>query len=222
MKRASRLTFAAVLVAAFALLLPMATSAHEHREVGNGKYTFVVGFLNEPAFVSGENGLSLAVTKNTSGATPAAGSEGTPVEGLDKTLKAEVIYGDQKMNLPLSPGYGQPGKYESIFFPMAAGDYSFHIYGEVEGTKVDETFTSGPNTFSTVEAREPLEFPKSKSSLNSTVAGTVFPQEMSNGSGYGPGALLGGIAGGLVIGAAGVWLLRRRSATPATGAAVQS
>ncbi|HET8524909.1 MAG TPA: hypothetical protein VFL82_16880 [Thermomicrobiales bacterium] len=209
MKRASRVTVAAMLVAACALLVPVAVSAHEHRQVANGKYTFVVGFLNEPAFVGQENGLSLTVTKPASG-TPAANGESaeTPVEGLDKTLKAEVIYGDQKMDLPLSPGFGQPGKYQSIFFPMAAGDYSFHIYGEIEGTKVDETFTSSPNGFDAVQDPTPLQFPKSKSSVTSSVAGTVFPQEQ--GGGYGVGSLFGGIAAGLVIGAAGVWLVRRR------------
>lgn len=209
MKRASRVTVAAMLVAACALLVPVAVSAHEHRQVANGKYTFVVGFLNEPAFVGQENGLSLTVTKPASG-TPAANGESaeTPVEGLDKTLKAEVIYGDQKMDLPLSPGFGQPGKYQSIFFPMAAGDYSFHIYGEIEGTKVDETFTSSPNGFDAVQDPTPLQFPKSKSSVTSSVAGTVFPQEQ--GGGYGAGSLFGGIAAGLVIGAAGVWLVRRR------------
>jgi hypothetical protein len=223
MKRASRIKLAAVLVAAMALLMPMAVSAHEHRQVANGAYTFVVGFLNEPAFVGQENGLSLTVTKPTAAnATPPANSdsEGTPVEGLEKTLKAEVIYGDQKMDLPLSPGFGQPGKYQSIFFPMAAGDYSFHIYGEIDGTKVDETFTSSPNGFDAVQERTPLEFPKDKSSLTSTVAGTVFPQDTS--SGYGLGSLIGGIAGGLIIGAAGVWLVRRRAAVPATGASIRS
>lgn len=221
MKRASRVTFAAVLVAAFALLLPMVASAHEHREIDNGKYTFVVGFLNEPAFAGQENGLSLTVTTPDSGTPVANGaSAATPVEGLEKTLKAEVIYGDQKMDLPLSPGFGQPGKYQSVFFPMAAGDYSFHIYGEIDGTKVDETFTSSPNGFDAVQDPTPLQFPKSKSSVTSSVAGTAFPQELSGG--FGPDSLLGGIAAGFVIGAAGVWLLRRRTTAVAADAAARS
>jgi hypothetical protein len=85
---------------------------------------------------------------------------GEPVVGLDQTLKAEVIFGDQKMELTLEPRWQTPGAYDAYFFPTAAGDYTFHIFGEIEGTAVDESFTSSPEGFSSVEAREELEFPK--------------------------------------------------------------
>ena len=41
--------------------------------------------------------------------------------------------------------------------PTATGVYSFHIIGTIEGMDVDETFTSGPETFSEIE--EPAEYP---------------------------------------------------------------
>jgi hypothetical protein len=152
----------AIATAAAALLVvsPISVGAHEHREIG--EYTLVVGFINEPA-VSGElNGLSLTVHQASTSATPVAEGEdeGTPVEGLESTLQAEVILGDQKMPLTLSTVWKTPGAYESWFIPTAPGDYSFHIWGTINGTQIDETFTAGPDTFSTVTDRSTIEFPK--------------------------------------------------------------
>jgi hypothetical protein len=143
---------------------PVPASTHEHRDVADGQYQVVVGFLDEPVIAGEKNGLSLRVTKPARpDATPSAEGEesGSPVEGLEESLTAEVIYGDQRMDLPLSPAFGDPGHYVSHFFPMAAGDYSFHISGEIEGVPIDETFTGSPEPF-TVEPRAPYEFPKDK------------------------------------------------------------
>ena len=71
----------AVVVSSFALNANVALG-HERRTVG--PYTFVVGWINEPAYINLLNSLDLTVTE-TSGAKP--------VEGLDKTLKADLTYG---------------------------------------------------------------------------------------------------------------------------------
>jgi len=138
---------ALMLTASFALT----GSAHEHRKVANDKYELTVGFLDEPAFVNEKNGLSLRV---------ATVNGEKPVEGLVDTLKAEVIYGDQKMQLELETVFNDPGHYRSVFFPTATGAYSFHLTGDIEGNAIDETFEPGPDTFSEVEPIEPLQFPK--------------------------------------------------------------
>ena len=85
------------------------------------------------------------------------------MEGLADTLQAEIIYGEQTMALPLTPVFDSPGVYTSLFFPMAEGDYTFRIFGTIEGTDYDETFTSSPEGFDSVQSREPYEFPKSDS-----------------------------------------------------------
>lgn len=152
-----------LVIAVIGLFALTRVSAHEGREVANGQYEIVMGFLDEPAFVGEKNAMIVEVIKVGPAASPEAGSEndqGTPVEGLAETLQAEVIYGDQKLTLELRPLFGQPGSYVGYFFPMAEGDYSFRIYGEIEGNPIDETFTSGPETFSPVQPREPYEFPK--------------------------------------------------------------
>jgi hypothetical protein len=149
------------LLAALFVALPWATTAHEHRTVG--KYEVVVGFLNEPAVSNELNGLDFRVTElpaAEAGATPEAeAAEGTPVEGLETTLQAEVIFGDQRMPLTLRAAWNSPGHYAANFIPTQPGDYSFHIWGTINGMAFDETFTAGPETFSTVIDRTTLEFP---------------------------------------------------------------
>ena len=151
----------AVTVLTLFALLPALAGAHEVREVGEGKYRVVVGFLDEPAFAGELNGLDLRVTLNEEGTPAPDGSvTRTPVEGLAASLQAEVIFGDQRMALPLEPAFGDPGAYAFHFFPMVAGDYTFHIFGTIEGVPIDEFFTSSPEGFNSVQPVEPLQFPK--------------------------------------------------------------
>ncbi|HWV36328.1 MAG TPA: hypothetical protein VNZ55_11895 [Thermomicrobiales bacterium] len=145
--------FVALIVAAVlamtSMLMPFTASAHEHRTVATD-YEFVVGFINEPAVQGELNGISLAVTKADK-----------PVTGLDQTLKAEIIFGDQKKEVALSPVWKQDGSYEAVFIPTQPGDYTFHFFGTIDGTNVDETFTSSPDGFDSVAPRADLEFPSS-------------------------------------------------------------
>lgn len=201
--------------ALLAMLMPTAVLAHEGREVAGGKYRMIVGFLNEPVFAGDKSGLELRVTDNP----PAQGSgepQYTGIEGLETTLQAEVIYGDQKLALPLEPAWRDPGAYVSYFYPTAVGDYSFHIWGTINGEQIDETFTSGPETFGPVQER--IEFPKQAASA-SGVAGSITSESNSVGS------AVGSLIAGISLGAAGVWLatrLRARHAFRIAGAGVSA
>jgi hypothetical protein len=206
MIRFNRVALVSLLVAAFAVLTPALASAHEHRDIANGRYTVVVGFSTEPAYTGFLNGLSLRVSDNSQ-ATPATdGGEatGAPVESLETTLQAEIIYGDQKMPLTLEPQFGTPGSYNAWVVPTAAGDYSFHIFGTIGDTPVDETFTSSPQGFSSVVDQTTIQFPKSSASTSAPVFGTV-----SGGGGFDIDAAAGGLAG-LVVGVAALFLIQRR------------
>jgi hypothetical protein len=216
MKRMLALAASCGMVAAIVALLPLTALAHEHRDAAGGKYAIVVGFLDEPAFVGLQNGLDLRVTKPAAGGgkatTPATAGEsdddaptGTPVDGLVGTLKAKVIFGDQTMDLRLEPAFGEPGAYRAIFFPMAVGDYTFHISGTIEGTSVDERFTSSPEGFASVEAVEPYQFPKGPAAAAAPVVGSI-----GDPSDNFPGGISGTFLG--IVGVAGIGLaLRRRS-----------
>jgi hypothetical protein len=209
MQRIVRLIGVACAAVAAAGFLPAVASAHEHRDVDGGKYSVEVGFLDEPAITGFKNGLDLRVSANT-GATPAPGIDadegGSPVEGLESTLQVEIIYIDQKMPLTLEPRFGTPGAYNAYVIPTAAGDYTFHIFGTINGDAIDENFTSSPEGFSSVVDASTYQFPKQSSEKSGTIAGTIAG---GNTAGTGTGAILGGFAAGLAIGAAGLVLVRR-------------
>jgi hypothetical protein len=161
-------TLGTLAVGATMIAAPLVAEAHEVRQLDNGKYQIVVGFMNEPVYAGDKSGLEFFVTDLSAPATPGAvaaeGDDdeagGAPVDGLEKTLQAEVIFEDQTMELPLEARYNAPGAYQSIFYPTKAGDYTFRIYGKIGDTDVDESFTSGPDTFGPVEDPAPLQFPK--------------------------------------------------------------
>jgi hypothetical protein len=191
----SRPRFAAAIglavLATLALALPVA--AHEQRTVEG--YDFVVGFIGEPVFVGQKSGLEFSVTQN-----------GEPVEGLEETLQAEVTKGDATRDLPLGPRFGQPGWYQSYFFPTEEGAYTFRIFGTIDGSEIDESFTSGPETFSEVEAATsgqfPVQFPAtadlvSRAQRGSDAAGLV-PVALGLG---GAGLLAGLLALAMALGA---------------------
>jgi hypothetical protein len=86
------------------------------------------------------------------------------VVDLTDTLKVEVMFGDQKMELPLEPNFevgefGTPGDYRAWFFPTRPGAYTFHFSGTIKGQQVDQRFTSSPSTFSEVVDPLQVEFP---------------------------------------------------------------
>ena len=163
-RRFTRLAAVCGTVALAATLLPAATTAHDHREVADGRYTLVVGFLEEPAVAGEPNALSLTVEEHHAHAEDAGDEDhddaGAPVEGLETSLEAEVIYGDQTMELELKPQYGKAGSYVAYFIPTTAGDYAFRVHGEIADTPIDETFAPSPEGMRPVAPREALEFPK--------------------------------------------------------------
>ena len=150
----------AVVVSSFALNANVALG-HERRTVG--PYTFVVGWINEPASINLLNSLDLTVTE-TSGAKP--------VEGLDKTLKADLTYGgtSQAQPLTIAARFGQPGHYTGYVVPTKVGDYTFHITGMVGTMNIDEKFESGPNRFGSIESTDPLQYPNKLVSNNDLAA----------------------------------------------------
>jgi hypothetical protein len=191
--------FAAVIAAiALTVLATTAAAAHEEREIGG--YSFAVGFIDEPVYVGQKSGLEFFVNKGT-----------TPVEGLEKTLKAEVIKGDAKRDLPLTARYGEKGAYESVFFPTSAGDYTFRIFGTLEGAAIDESFTSSPTGFNSVDELSagefPVQFPAQSQLVADSQAGKSASAQVTLAIALGAAGTVAGLAGiGLALAA------RRRGA----------
>jgi hypothetical protein len=192
-----RIGRAAALGAVLTLLVGIGVaSAHEQRDVGD--YTFTVGFLEEPVFTGQKSGLDLRVAR---------GEE--PVEGLEETLRAEVSFSGQSRELEISPVFGQPGAYRSVFFPTAAGPYSFHVTGDIEGTPIDETFSSGPDTFGEVEdvagGQFPVQYPATGDVVRDAEAGADAATTATIGLVLGGAGLLVGLV------ALGLTIARRRT-----------
>ncbi len=133
---------------AFALFLPIASSAAAHTIRDVGAYRFTVGWGTEPAYAGQLNSVQLLL---------ATLSNGKPYTRLTDTLTVTVIYGQQNVQLPLTPtfdpdtGLGTPGDYRGWLFPTVPGNYTFHFTGSIGSQKIDQSFTSGPTTFATVE-----------------------------------------------------------------------
>ena len=135
-----------------AAVMPGSVMAHVEIDVGDGQYVMEVGFRDEPAYLGQPNALALSVEQYATGGTE-------PVNDLAATLSAEVSKDGQAMNLPLVP-VGE-GEYEAAFVPTATGDYTFRISGAIGEATVDESVTSGPTTFNSVEPLSAIEFPQS-------------------------------------------------------------
>ncbi|HLQ31605.1 MAG TPA: hypothetical protein VK457_02870 [Chloroflexota bacterium] len=198
MRKCAALPLSGALLA-ISLLLPAVASAHERRDVGN--YQFVVGFLNEPPVADQMNGIDLTVTSK---------GDNKPVEGVDKTLKAEVIVGGNARSMPLAlqARFGQPGKYAGYFMPTASGAYIFHFSGTVNGDAVDQRFESGPGRFDDVQPLAPLQFP-----VKTGDPATLQAQVSDAQAAASQGRLLGivGIVVGLIgIGVGAIGFARRR------------
>ncbi|HET8944883.1 MAG TPA: hypothetical protein VFO59_08895 [Dehalococcoidia bacterium] len=171
-------------------------SAHEQRTIG--EYDVEVGFFEEPALVNQLNGVFLEVSR-----------EGEPVEGLDETLKVELIVGGgaETKELAFEAIEGEPGSYVAKFLPTLAGDYTFRIFGNIEALQVDESFESGPGRFDSVESLDEIAFPEApgdNASLGQTVEELQTKVDGLEGSDSSDStARMLGIAG-LVVGLAGL------------------
>lgn len=189
----NRLRLAGAVMLSLALVWVTASVALAHEQRVVGKYTFVVGFLNEPAYTDLPNSLDMRIMDTQSG---------KPVDGLEKTLQAQIVFGASTMPLQLRARFGQSGAYLADVVPTKAGTYIFHITGSVQGQNVDEQFESGPNTFSDVEDLTDLQFPQKASTALALTTQLQAAQSAASSAqtfayvGIGVG-LIGVIVGGL-------------------------
>lgn len=130
-----------------ALLLPIAASAHAHASylIGGTQYDIVIGSLNEPVAVDDKTGLDLRITSggrmqhSEDGDMEPVG--GTPATGLEGDLKLELIAGDKNMVQDLAPAWGAPGSYKTAFYLTVPTTVTYRLFGSINGTPVDLSFT---------------------------------------------------------------------------------
>jgi hypothetical protein len=200
----ARVSTVFILVLLALALTGAAAYAHEQRDVS--KYSLEVGFFVEPAIEGQMNGIDLRVTDNATN---------QPVTGLEKTLQVEIACIPAKASKtfsiePVDPD-GDPGHYNNGFIPTTPGRYSFRVFGSIQGTPVNETFTSGPDTFSDVLTAADLQFPQQLPSLReldgvARAAQTTAQKAQESSSTAGTLAIIGIVLGALGVGAGG-WAL---------------
>lgn len=138
----------ALLLVLVVALFSLPVFAHEGREVGD--YVIVFGWRVEPAYAGVVNGPEFWVTEHDTE---------VPVEGLEESISLMVHFGDQSRMLTVYPVWDDPGHYTADLLPTRPGDYSFHMFGTIADTDVDEMFSSADGEFSTIEPASDIQFP---------------------------------------------------------------
>jgi hypothetical protein len=157
-----------------AMLLALATSfavASAHYVFTAGKYRVAIGWQFEPAFgtdtyVGAQNAIQVFVD-----IASANNPKGTPVS----TLNGDCSHPDFQVTVtvgtttssPFCPapaydgdtGNGRLDEYDYPLIPTVVGNYTFHIFGAINGTPINQTVTSGPTTFDSVADSSSIEFP---------------------------------------------------------------
>jgi hypothetical protein len=197
---------------ACALLLPVAVPASAHTVKDVGAYKLTVGWGGEPAYAGQLNSVQLVVVDKATG---------KPVLTAGDSLKVTVIYGSKQTQFALTPtydpdtGFGTPGDFRAWFYPTAPGDYTFHFTGSIGSQQVDQSFTSGPTTFATVEDPSAVQFPVKAPSnaqlaarMSADSARTATSSEVSSARTMG---IIGIVVGVLGLVVASVALVRKRA-----------
>src|SRR5688500_8317951 len=134
---------ALAILVSFVSVTPQAF-AHERQlyTIGGQDYLIVIGSLNEPIFVDDRSGVDLRVLRADPNDPMNSSAEGAaPVEGLEETLQVELGAGNVTRVLQLEPAFGEPGAYEAPFYPTVATTITYRLFGTINNTPVDLTFT---------------------------------------------------------------------------------
>ena len=167
----SALAVALLLLSAYQFVFPGSAAAHERRSVS--KYQLVVGFIVEPALEGQKNGVDLRVTNNDTK---------KPVEGLEKTLQVEITHvpsGTSK-TFSIRAIFNDTGHYTNDLILTTPGQFRFRFFGNIEGMTVNETFVSGPGTFSDAGASAELQFPQQFPQIREVAAAVQGSQNTAN------------------------------------------
>ncbi len=128
--------------------------AYGHTVDSVGEYRLEIGWMNEPV-VSGEtNGIELYVSHLKKDIPLKDQPFEKGIEGLEKSLKIQLVYDTENIILPLAADHNIPGKYYAFVDPTKAGYYQANVLGNIGETSV--SISMHPPK---VDERSYLEFP---------------------------------------------------------------
>jgi hypothetical protein len=143
-KQFSCFSVTTLVIALFSFARPASAHERDTFKIGGKYYVLTVGSLNEPFVVDNISGVDLRVAQVTEPAGNGSGKQtekGTPVTGLEQTLKVELAAGDKKVTLSFDPSDEAPGAYAANFIPTVQTTYSYRIFGTINSSPVDLVFT---------------------------------------------------------------------------------
>ena len=132
------------------IVSPILQISYAHQRVLytiNGKdYLFVIGSLNEPAFINDKTGVDFsAYWPNATDPTNTKANDTKPITGLENMLKVDILAGNKIMTSDLKPAFGKLGAYESdTFYPTIPTTFTYRIYGNINGTNFDVKYSCNP------------------------------------------------------------------------------
>jgi hypothetical protein len=176
-----------IVLAAF-LASPLSVSAHVNGAVG--PYKVFIVLIEEPFFVTNRAGFEFWVREGD-----------RPVDGLDRTLRAQAINSTQRVDLAVSPrndrGFYdvETGLSGQAFDPGSGGIWTLRLIGTIEGLAVDKSFEV---TFPDYPRVSPIQPPAKVSVAAPDIGAPLFAI----------GGFIGAAVGFLVLGASS----RRRMA----------
>jgi hypothetical protein len=131
------------------------------------EYRLEIGWINETV-VSGEtNGIELFVSPLEPGLELKNQKFKDGISGLEKSLKIQLLYKEEKIILSLFPNHNIPGKYYAFVNPTISGFYQANILGNIRETPVNLSMHPPK-----VDEQSYIEFPESSDiTLNQLIDG---------------------------------------------------
>lgn len=137
------------------LLIPGFGNAFGHTIDSVGEYRLEIGWMNEPVVSKEINGIELFVSKLEPGLELKDQKFKDGISGLEKSLKIQLLYKEEKITLHLSPDHNIPGKYYAFVTPTVSGFYQANILGNIG--EIPISLSMHPPK---VDERSYIEFPK--------------------------------------------------------------
>ena len=147
------------------LIIPIISSnVYAHTIDAVGEYRIEIGWMNEP-IVSGEtNGIEIFISPLSTCpeiTEPIKCAESQEfrngIGGLDKKIKMQLVFDDEKIILPFVEDHNIPGKYYAFVNPTVSGYYQANLLGQIEETNL--SLSMHPPK---VNERSYIEFPEPK------------------------------------------------------------
>lgn len=146
---------------AVALVLLAAAPALAHTEKDAGPYKLLFGWRAEPAYTGSLNAVQLFVHDAKGTAIDDLGAKGLTVVVTTGTGATAKSSSPMTLNsgFDSDSGLGTHGEFDAPLLPTAAGTYTFHITGDINGTAVDVSASSSDTTFANVTDPTDIAFP---------------------------------------------------------------